>query len=83
VFYNKFGRRLDAVGDVRELNVYEEARDMLDIAVAQQLFGGLELKAAVKNIAGKERVLTSGDGRVPYASWSQGTTYSLSASLSL
>jgi len=35
VFYNKFGRRLDAVGDVRELNVYEEARDMLDIAVAQ------------------------------------------------
>ncbi len=83
VFYNKFGRRLNAVGDVRDQDVYEEARDMVDVALTQRLIAGLELKAAVKNIAGKERVLTSGDQRVPYAAWSQGTTYTLSLSLNL
>lgn len=83
LLYNKFGRRLSAVGDVREQDVYEEPRDMVDLAVTQQLMAGLEAKFAVKNIADKERVLTSGEGRVPYSFWSQGRTVSLSLSLSL
>lgn len=83
LFYNKFGRRLDAVGDVRDQDVYEEPRDMVDAAVSQKLLSGLEAKFAVKNIAGKERILTSGDGRVPYAGWSQGTTYTFSLSINL
>jgi hypothetical protein len=83
VFYNKFGRRLNAVGDVRDYDVYEEARDMIDLSLTQQLFAGLEAKFGVRNLAGKERVLTSGDQRVPYSTWSLGTVYSFSVSVNL
>ncbi len=83
LFYNKFGRRLEAVGDVRDQDVYEEPRDIVDAAVTQRLFAGVEAKFAVKNMAGKERVLTSGDQRVPYAGWTQGTTYTFSLSINL
>jgi len=83
VFYNKFGRRLNAVGDTREQDVYEESRDMVDLSLTQQLFAGLEAKFGVRNVAGKGRVLTSGDQSVPYSAWSQGTMYSFSLSLNL
>jgi len=83
ILYNKFGRRLNAVGDVREQDVYEEPRDIVDLAVTQELIAGFEAKASIKNLSGKSRVLTSGDQQVPYASWTQGTTYALSLSLTL
>ena len=83
ILYNKFGRRLNAVGDVREQDVYEEPRDIVDLAITQELFAGFEAKASIRNLSGKSRVLTSGEQQVPYASWTQGTTYALSLSLSL
>ncbi len=81
IMLNKQGRRLSAVGDVRDYDVYEEPRDMVDISVSQPLFGFLEAKLSAKNVFNKERILTSGEERVPFAYWSQGSSYTLAMSL--
>jgi hypothetical protein len=47
------------------------------------LFGILEAKLSARNVFDKERVLTSGDKRVPFAYWSQGSSYALAFSLNL
>jgi TonB-dependent receptor len=83
IMLNKQGRRLSAVGDVRAYDVYEEPRDMVDVSIAQSLFGFLEAKLSAKNIFDKERILTSGEKRVPFSSWSQGSSYSMSLSLNI
>jgi hypothetical protein len=83
IMLNKQGRRLSAVGDVRDYDVYEEPRDMVDVSISQPLFGFLEAKLSARNIFDKERVLTSGEQRVPFAYWSQGSSYTLALSLSL
>lgn len=83
IMLNKQGRRLSAVGDVRDYDVYEEPRDMVDISLSQPLFGFLEAKFSAKNVFDKERILTSGDQRVPFAFWSQGSSYTLALSINL
>jgi hypothetical protein len=83
VMLNKQGRRLNAVGDVRDYDVYEEARDMVDMSISQPLFGFLEAKFSAKNVLDKERILTSGDKRVPFSLWHQGSSYTLSLSVNL
>ena len=83
VMLNKQGRRPNAVGDVRDYDVYEEPRDMVDMSVSQPLFGFLEAKFSAKNVFGKERILTSGDKRVPFSSWLQGSSYTLSLSVNM
>ena len=83
VMLNKQGRRLNAVGDVRDYDVYEEPRDMVDMSISQPLFGFLEAKFSAKNVLDKERILTSGDKRVPFSLWHQGSSYTLSLSVNL
>jgi len=83
VMLNKQGRRLNAVGDVRDYDVFEEPRDMVDISLSQQLFDLMEAKFSVKNLLDKERILTSGEKAVPFASWHHGRSYTLSLSLNL
>lgn len=83
ILLNKQGRRLFAVGDVRDQDIYEEPRDMVDASITQPLFGSLEAKLSVKNALDKERILTSGDKRVPFSSWTQGSSYALALSLTL
>jgi len=80
---NKQGRRLNAVGDVRDYDVYEEPRDMVDLSISQQFAGLLEVKFSVKNMLGKERILTSGEKSVPFSTWQQGSAYALSLTVNL
>lgn len=78
VLFNKVGRRLDAVGDTRDEDVYEEPRTLVDVAVTQHLAKGFETKLAVKNVGAKEIVFTSGPLREKYATVSVGTEYAVS-----
>jgi outer membrane receptor protein involved in Fe transport len=56
---------------------------MVDLAASQQILSWLEAKFAVKNLFGKQRMLTTGDTQVPFSRWEYGTAYSLSVSMNL
>jgi hypothetical protein len=77
VLYNKFGRRLDAVGFLAA-DIYEEPREIVDIALTQPAFWGLEMKLTVKNLNNSDRLLTR-DGLL-YEKIETGLTYSLQIS---
>jgi hypothetical protein len=62
-------------------DIYEEPRDIVDIAVNQPIGFGVEAKLTIKNLNGKDKVLTR-DG-VPYEQLSTGTTYGFQLSVSL
>ncbi|MBX2990503.1 MAG: carboxypeptidase-like regulatory domain-containing protein [Bacteroidetes bacterium] len=82
IFYNKAGRRIDAVGSaISEPDIYEEPRDLVDITVSQPLFNMFEVKFAVKNLNGREQFLSKRDQI--YRSNDTGTTYSFSLSATL
>jgi hypothetical protein len=79
LLYNKVGRSLDFVdnNDNRELDVYREARDLIDIAISQNLAERYKLKLSVKNLGGKDEVLTRGSGSRHFMTRTQGPQYSL------
>jgi hypothetical protein len=83
LLYNKFGRRLDAVGDSRDEDVYEESRDLLDFALTEQFTRWMRLKFTVKDILAQDKVLTFGNSGSVWESVNAGTTYALSLSFSL
>jgi outer membrane receptor for ferrienterochelin and colicin len=76
--YNKFGRRIQAVGG-RASDIYEEPRDQVDLGITQPLMKMFELKFTVKNLADKDRVLTRADEI--YEQNTIGRTYSLSTTM--
>jgi TonB-dependent receptor len=80
VLYNKIGRRLDAVGDDRDQDIYEESRDMVDVAITQRLFDHFKLKFAIKNLLGKEIEFTSGPDKELHRRLVPGSSYQLSVS---
>jgi outer membrane receptor protein involved in Fe transport len=67
ILYNKFGRRLAAVGDQRDQDVYEEPRDLVDLSLTQRLSSLLELRFTMKNVFADEIRFTSGPEEVFYA----------------
>jgi hypothetical protein len=82
IFYNTYGRRIDAVGSsISEPDIYEEPRDLIDLTVSQPLLGILDAKFSVRNLNGKKEVLTK-RGEF-YRSNATGTSYSLSLSATL
>jgi hypothetical protein len=80
IAYNKFGHRLEAVG-FQGSDVYEEPRDLVDLSISQPIIPGLVGKFMIRNLAGKDLVLTR-DG-VPFEVSSTGTTYGLELAFSL
>jgi hypothetical protein len=80
VLYNRFGRRLDGVGDARELDIYEESSDLIDVAVTQDIPGGVKFKFSVRNLTGEDDVFTWGSSTRLQERISLGTTYGLSLS---
>ncbi|MBL0174921.1 MAG: carboxypeptidase-like regulatory domain-containing protein [Ignavibacteria bacterium] len=50
ILYNEFGKRLDAVGDERGLDVYEEARGAVDLSITQNILPRLDLKFTAREI---------------------------------
>jgi TonB-dependent receptor len=81
--YNKIGRRLHAVGDQRIDDVYEEAQDLVDLALTQKWHDRWQIKLAAKNLLGKDETYTSGPERAIHRKTKRGTAYSLSLSFDL
>jgi len=80
VLYNRFGKRLDAVGFLTS-DIYEQPRDIIDASITQPFAGMMELKFTAKNILNKARVLTQQD-RI-YQRTGSGITYALQFSTAL
>ena len=83
ILYNKFGRRLAAVGDQRDQDVYEEPRDLVDLSLSQRLGSLLELRLTMKNVFADEIRFTSGPKEIFYSSYEDGREYSLGLSINL
>ena len=80
VLFNRFGRRMDAVGFLAS-DIYEEPRELVDLALTQPLPWSVELKLTVKNLTNSHRTLTR-DG-ILYDQTSTGRTFSIQFSKSL
>ena len=81
--YNRFGRRLAAVGDTRDEDIYEEPRDVFDLAFTEQFTEWVRLKFTVKDILADNVVYTLADTGSPWVSTKVGTTYAISLSFNL
>ncbi|HEX5131337.1 MAG TPA: TonB-dependent receptor, partial [Candidatus Krumholzibacteria bacterium] len=81
--FNRFGRRLDAVGDTRDQDVFEETRDLYDFALTEEFTKWMRLKFSVKDIAAKDIVYTFGESGSIWEQVKVGTTYAISLSFSL
>ena len=77
--YNRLGERLEAVG-FQAADIYEQPRDLVDLALTQPFAGVWEAKFAVRNLTNKDRVLTRNG--IMYDRTGIGTTYSVQVSLS-
>lgn len=82
VMYNEFGTRLDAVGDVKEDDILENAYGTLDVGITQSITNNVELKMTAKDIGAKPRTYSLRTGET-YRTLFRGTTYSLALSLNL
>ncbi len=80
---NRIARRLDAVGDSRDEDAYEESRTQLDAALSQSLGAGWKLKATAKNLLDENEAITLGHEGRPYQTITRGVNYALSFSLDL
>ena len=81
--FNRFGRRLDAVGDTRDQDIYEEPRSVFDFALTEQFTAWMRLKFTVRDILAENVVYTLGDTNSPWESVKVGTTYAISLSFNL
>jgi hypothetical protein len=79
VLYNRIGRRLDIVADFAEMNVYQEPKDQLDLALTQGI-GRVKAKFTIQNLLGEDDVFTSGEEENVNRVWSGVKKYSLSLS---
>lgn len=83
VLYNRIGKRLDAVGDTRDEDLYEEPRDLLDFALTQQFGTWMRLKFTIKDMLAQDKVLLFGNTGSTWERIDAGTTYALSLSFNL
>lgn len=78
LLYNRIGRRLSAVGDDRDQDVYEEERNILDFALTQNLFYGASLKFTIKDWLANDVVYTSTKDQSVHSQYEAATQYGLS-----
>jgi TonB-dependent receptor len=78
VLFNRFGRRIDAVGSQGTPDIYEEARSQLDVVVEAPLLRGWTAKLSAGRLLGSEVEFRQG-GDVLRA-WDQGRTLSFGLS---
>lgn len=83
LLYNRFGQRLDAVGDTRDYDVYEESRGVLDFALSEQFTNWMRLKFSIRDIAADDIVYTFGTTGSVWESVAVGTTYAISLAFNL
>lgn len=80
LLYNRFGRRIDAVGSALLPDVFEEARGQLDFVMDQPIGRGVSVKFAANRLLGNVVRFTQGGDVV--RRYDAGRTFSLSASWS-
>ncbi|MFQ5536282.1 MAG: TonB-dependent receptor domain-containing protein [Gemmatimonadota bacterium] len=78
VLFNRFGRRIDAVGGQATPEVFEEARSQLDVVVEWPLGKGWRAKVAGNRLLGNQVEFTQGGGTL--RSYDMGRSISLSMS---
>ena len=76
VLFNRFGRRIDAVGGQATPDIFEEARSQLDVVLERTLFTGTSVKLSARNLVGHEVEFTQGGGLL--RRWDVGRTLSFS-----
>lgn len=85
LYFNIFGERLSAVGQIDQPDAYEQPFAQLDFNFSQRVFENWEVKVGVDNLLNdtyEERVETVGESRI-YQSYQEGRSYSLGLSYSL
>jgi TonB-dependent receptor len=75
VLYNRFGRRINAVGTQLLPDVFEEPRDAFDTVVEQRLGDRFSLKASVLNLLASEYRFTQGGDLL--RGWEPGRVFQL------
>jgi len=83
VLYNRIARRLYSVSGDPTSDIWQESRDVLDLAFTQKLFSRWEIKLAAKNLLRSDEVKTMGPDKLVHTRETTGTTYSLSIGLDL
>jgi outer membrane receptor protein involved in Fe transport len=90
LLYNKIGRRLDKVQDTsarddQNGDIWEEPRDVLDLAFTQQLPAHIKFKFTVKNMLASDEVFTMGYdwNKTPYGRVGHSPSYKFGLSLSI
>ena len=83
LLYNKIARRLDKVTLDQEDTMWEEPRDLLDVAVTQDLFRTLEVMLTGKNLLEAEKIKTLGDHAAVDTRETAGKSFSLSLGMKL
>jgi len=83
VLYNRVARRLFSVASTRDGDIWEEPKDVLDLAIRKSLFGFMELKFAAKNLTQGDDVKTMGPEGLIHSTEYKGASYSLSLGLRL
>ena len=78
LLFNRFGRRIDAVGRESTPDIYEEARSQLDLTVEQELWNGVEVKFSASRLLGNVVDFTQGNELL--RQWDSGRKFSLSFS---
>ena len=76
VLFNRFGRRIDAVGGQATPDIFEEARSQLDVVLERRIRGGARIKLSASRLIGSVVEFTQGGGLL--RSWDAGRTLSLS-----
>ena len=76
VLFNRFGRRIDAVGGQATPDIFEEARSQLDVVLERTLFSGTKVKLSAKNLIGNVVEFTQGGGLL--RRWDTGRSFSVS-----
>jgi outer membrane receptor protein involved in Fe transport len=78
VLFNRFGRRIDAVGGQGTPDIYEEARSQLDLVVEAPVLGGWTAKVSAGRVLGHDVEFTQGGDLL--RAWDQGRTLSFGLS---
>ena len=76
LLFNRFGRRIDAVGGEATPDILEEARSQLDLVLEQRIRSGATVKLSAGRLLGNVVSFTQGGGEL--RSWNAGRTLSLS-----
>ena len=76
LLFNRFGRRIDAVGGEATPDIFEEARSQLDLVLEQRIRSGATVKLSAGRLLGNVVSFTQGGGEL--RSWNAGRTLSLS-----